>query len=259
MVSLSAGVIYATVGVHPCSAKQFDKHPEGPDAYLQKLENLALEGKRKGLVTAFGEVGLDYDRLTLCPKETQLKYFELQLKLSVKLGLPLFLHSRAASQDFFSLLSPYLAELPGGVVHSFTGTLEEMRELIQAGLYIGINGCSLKTVENLAVVKEIPLDRLMLETDGPWCEMRPSHASSKIIAKLIEEGGASVGGPLPELPKQKKKEKWEKNFRISGRNEPVAISHVAWAVASVKGITIEELCEAYVDSFSLLRTPQSSS
>jgi len=238
------GIIYATVGVHPCSAQKFDAYPGGAAAYLQELEALAVEGIEKGLVMAFGEIGLDYDRLTLCPKETQLKYFEIQLQLSRKLKLPLFLHSRAASEDFFSLLLPHLRYLPGGIVHSFTGTLAEMRELVQAGLYIGINGCSLKTEENLQVVKEVPLERLMLETDGPWCEIRPSHASARLLSRLKEQEGGCVGGPVPELPPLKKKEKWERGLRVAGRNEPAAISHVAWVVAAIKGITVEEVCEA---------------
>jgi TatD related DNase len=63
------------------------------------------------------------------------------------------------------MLFPRLSQLKGGLVHSFTGTVEEMRRLVEAGLYVGINGCSLKTEENLEVVRQIPLDRIMLETD----------------------------------------------------------------------------------------------
>jgi len=212
---------------------------------MADLEELALSAKERGLVTAFGEIGLDYDRFTLCPKDPQLKYFRLQLDLSRRLNLPLFLHSRAASKDFFSLLAPHLPHLPGGVVHSFTGTLEEMKELLASGLYIGINGCSLKTDENLEVVKELPLDRLMLETDGPWCEIRPTHASSKLLTKLLQDPStASTLGAPPALPKAKKRKLWESGARVSGRNEPAAISHVAWAVAAVKGVTVEEVCEA---------------
>ena len=65
----------------------------------------------------------------------------------------------------------------GGVVHSFTGSQEELEELLtKTPFYIGINGCSLKTKENLEVVAKIPLDKIMLETDCPWCEVRPTHA-----------------------------------------------------------------------------------
>lgn len=167
--NVAAGHCYATVGVHPCSCLQFDKYEKGPEAYLAELKALAIQASEEGHCVSFGEIGLDYDRLYLCPKEEQLKYFEKQLDLAVELQLPLFLHSRAAAEDFERLLKPRLAKLPkGGLVHSFTGTLEEMRRVVEMGLDIGVNGCSLKTDENLEVVKQIPLERLQIETDGPW-------------------------------------------------------------------------------------------
>jgi TatD DNase family protein len=136
---------------------------------LQELWTLAVQAKKDGHAVAFGEIGLDYDRLFLSPKEPQLKYFEAQLNLAVEIQLPLFLHSRAASEDFERLLAPRMARLPKrGLVHSFTGTLEEMHRMIALGLDVGVNGCSLKTEENLEVVKAIPLERLQIETDGPW-------------------------------------------------------------------------------------------
>lgn len=166
---LKAGLCYATVGVHPCSATAFEDYPDGPSALLREVEALALESKASGQATAFGEIGLDYDRLHYCPKEIQVKYFEAQLDIAVKVQLPLFLHSRAAHEDFERLLKARLGELPkGGLVHSFTGTVEEMRKLVGMGLSVGMNGCSLKSEENLDVVREIPLERLMVETDGPW-------------------------------------------------------------------------------------------
>ncbi|KAJ6012731.1 hypothetical protein N7499_012665 [Penicillium canescens] len=227
------GFCYATVGVHPCQAKLFDEYPEGAQKMLQELWTLAVQAKKDGHVVAFGEIGLDYDRLFLSPKEPQLKYFEAQLDLAVEIQLPLFLHSRAASEDFERLLAPRMTRLPKrGLVHSFTGTLEEMHRVVALGLDVGVNGCSLKTEENLEVVKAIPLERLQIETDGPWCEIRPSHASAKHL-----EGA-------PDLPKAVKKEKWQKGCMVKGRNEPIAIARVAHVIASVKGITVEEVCEA---------------
>lgn len=83
--------------------------------------------------------------------------------------MPLFLHSRAASEDFERLVGERLPRLPrGGLVHSFTGTMEEMERMVALGLDIGVNGCSLKTEENLEVVRAMPLDRIQIETDGPW-------------------------------------------------------------------------------------------
>lgn len=233
LMELSDGLCYATVGVHPCSAQSFDTHPGGSSNLLQELEILALASKKVGTVTAFGEIGLDYDRLFLCPKEQQLRFFEAQLDLAIRIQLPLFLHSRAASADFERLLYDRLDHLPKrGLVHSFTGTVEEMRRLVEMGFDIGVNGCSMKTQENIEVVKNIPLDRLQLETDGPWCEMRASHASMKHRAAA------------PSMPKSVKKEKWEKGLMVKGRNEPVGIVQVAYAVAGIKGLPIEEVCEA---------------
>ncbi len=165
---------YATVGVHPCHAESFDKHTGGPEVLLQELKTLAIEAKGRGLATAFGEIGLDYDRLHFAGKEQQLKYFEAQLDIAVNIQLPLFLHSRAAGEDFERLLSARLPSLPKrGLVHSFTGTMEEMNRLVALGLDIGVNGCSLKSEENLDVVKAIPLERLQIETDGPWVRCSP--------------------------------------------------------------------------------------
>ncbi|KMQ41807.1 deoxyribonuclease TatD [Trichophyton rubrum] len=226
-----SGLCYATVGVHPCSAKLFDSYAGGPEKYLAEIKALALSAKESGHAVAFGEIGLDYDRLFLSPKDQQLKYFEAQLEVAVEVQLPLFLHSRAASEDFERLLSARLPRLPkGGLVHSFTGTIEEMQRLVALGLDLGVNGCSLKTEENLEVVRAMPLDRIQIETDGPWCEIRPSHASYKHVKST--------------LPKSCKKEKWQKGCMVKGRNEPVAIVRVAEVIAAVKGITVDEVCEA---------------
>ena len=155
--------------MHPCSAKSFYDYAGGPDVLLRDLETLALTSKNAGCAVAFGEIGLDYDRLYLTEKEAQLKYFEAQLDVAVRVQLPLFLHSRAAGEDFERLLASRLARLPKkGLVHSFTGTIEEMQRLVDLGLDIGINGCSMKTEENLNVVRAVPLERLQIETDGPW-------------------------------------------------------------------------------------------
>jgi TatD DNase family protein len=181
------GKCYATVGVHPCSAKLFDTFPGGPSALLAELRKLALEARESGYAVAFGEVGLDYDRLFLTPKDQQIKYFEAQLEIAVEVQLPLFLHSRAASEDFERLLSEKLEQLPKrGLVHSFTGTIEEMQRLVALGFDVGVNGCSMKSKysprcccyscgltfhvaeENIEVVRQIPLERLQIETDGPW-------------------------------------------------------------------------------------------
>ncbi|KAE8448923.1 hypothetical protein EG329_008719 [Mollisiaceae sp. DMI_Dod_QoI] len=178
------GTIYATIGVHPCNCTQFTSSPS-PSIILDELRTLALEAKSSSHAVAFGEIGLDYDRLSLCPKETQLQYFASQLLLAIEIQLPLFLHSRAAHSDFVRILREFEERLPRrGVVHSFTGTREEMWELVGMGWDIGVNGCSMKTQENCEVVREVPLGRLQVETDGPWCEMRGSHKSTDYLAAM---------------------------------------------------------------------------
>ncbi|KAK0099411.1 hypothetical protein ONS96_008438 [Cadophora gregata f. sp. sojae] len=253
--------IYATIGVHPCNAQSLT--PET----LSQLTTFAQTSTKAGQAVAFGEIGLDYDRLELCPKDIQLRAFEQQLSLAVELQLPLFLHSRAAHADFLRLLSEHEKDLPKrGVVHSFTGTMEEMRELVERGWHIGVNGCSLKTQENCDVVKEIPLHKLHLETDGPWCEIRPTHASSAILAKMREDlgfapkpkgkpgngKGAKVDAVEGEDPgmgwgggwKSVKKEKWVEGAVVKGRNESCFIGRVAWAVAGIKGLSVQEVADA---------------
>lgn len=232
-------LMYCTVGVHPCHALEI-KDSSDPSKYLQQIKHLALQGKAQGTVKAFGEIGLDYDRLHFAPADVQRKYFKEQLDIASEVGLPLFLHSRAAKDDFHGILSPYLDSnkiSKGGVVHSFTGSIEELRDLLSLGLYIGVNGCSLKTEQNLDVVKEIPLDRIMLETDGPWCEIRPTHASFK---KYLEDIDRSLLVPFEAV----KKEKFKSGSMVRGRCEPCSIVLVAQVVAKVKGVTVEQVCEA---------------
>jgi len=308
----AAGTVYSTAGIHPCSSSIFaashphhheaddeehtvacDPDPSKPITDVEEVDAARSEriiadlrafvaaGRSPGLV-AFGEFGLDYDRLHYCPKTIQLHSFAAQLDVASALQpqLPLFLHSRACHADFVRLLKGAFGERlerleKGGVVHSFTGTVDEMRELMDLGLYIGVNGCSFKTAENCAVVKEIRLDRLMMETDGPWCEVRPSHEGWKylveprsqpaVAADVNGEGPAAAGGTgpakkqgkkqqqqqqkkkepdVPERFKVVKKEKWEEGAMVKSRNEPCMIERVAKMVAGIKGVPVEEVCEA---------------
>ncbi|KAI1206158.1 uncharacterized protein F4807DRAFT_453583 [Annulohypoxylon truncatum] len=323
------GTVYTTVGIHPCSSAIFstthshvdtnghtmpcDTDPSQPvsedhepdlartTSIISELRALIDEARssssssstRPSPLVAFGEIGLDYDRLHYCSRKIQLHSFAAQLDLAASLRpqLPLFLHSRAAHADFVQLLKdkfgPKLERLErGAVVHSFTGTAEEMRELMDLGLYIGTNGCSFKTAENCAVVKEIHLDRLMLETDGPWCEVRPSHEGWKYLIeppKPVEAAGTDANAKAdakegevgangiptepakqqPPKPKQQskkppkkkepevperwkvvKKEKWVEGAMVKGRNEPCMIERMGKIVAGIKGVTVEEVCEA---------------
>lgn len=191
----------STAGVHPCTvASEFykpDPSEEGKfidelrddvDEKLNRLKNIIIQGHKQGHVKAFGEIGLDYDRLHYSTKHQQCEMLIKQLDLLKDLKdlkLPLFLHMRAACDDFINILKPYIDQgiiEPGnGVVHSFTGTSEELKKLLDLGFYIGINGCSLKSEDNLKVATLIPINKLMIETDAPWCEIRKSHAGYKYL------------------------------------------------------------------------------
>ncbi|KAG5513764.1 hypothetical protein PMAC_000802 [Pneumocystis sp. 'macacae'] len=232
-----------TVGCHPTRVTEFERYPNGPEKYLKEIQKLALSGKSLGKVVSFGEIGLDYDRLEYASKELQTTYFQKQLSIASDIDLPLFLHSRGAAKDFIAILTPFLPELPRkGCVHSFTGTLEEMHQYVSLGLSISVNGCSMKTPENLKVVKEIPLEYLMLETDAPWCSISPTHASYPYIK--------DTSYIFPTY----KKDKFVFGEMVKGRNEPCTIIQVASIVSQLKGLSIEKISEAaYINSMKMFR------
>ncbi|KAJ8935405.1 hypothetical protein NQ314_012824 [Rhamnusium bicolor] len=219
--------LYTTVGCHPTRCSEFEQDGQNPNEYLEKLKEVILTGKSK--VVAVGESGLDYERIQFCPKDTQKKYFEYQLKLSESLQLPLFLHCRNAADDLFNILKEY--DGLKGVVHSFDGTSEEAQRFIELGYYIGLNGCSLKTQDNLNTIKSLPSNKILIETDCPWCEIRPSHAGYKFISK--------ENLSIPSI----KKEKWRPDYMVKSRNEPNNIRQILDVVASVRNEDADELSE----------------
>lgn len=155
--------LFATAGVHPHHAKYFSAQSNKVLAEIASSEQ----------VVAIGECGLDFNRNFSTPAE-QLFAFEQQLKLACELGLPVFLHERDAFEAQIELLTKYSKELKGGVVHCFTGNVEQMNHYLNLGLYIGITGwvCDLKRGQDLRdAVKSLPLNRILLETDAPY--LRP--------------------------------------------------------------------------------------
>lgn len=233
---------FTTVGCHPTRCKEFVEHPDGgPDGYFDALASVIERHRRvagdvddeRRVVAAIGECGLDYDRLEFCPKEIQLPYFEKQFELARRYQLPMFLHNRNCDTDFSDIVRRHRSDFSSGVVHSFTGSPDELQRLLHLDLYIGVNGCSLKTEENLAVAKMIPLDRLMIETDAPWCDVRPTHASRRLLDSMAAKHKFSE--PLSatwllrdvcEMQALCKKEKYVRGAMVKSRNEPCAILEV---------------------------------
>lgn len=227
-----------TVGVHPYHATEVE---QGGEAYLSNLLDQVhrLSGTEPGqhrLVSAFGELGLDYDRLQHAPKEAQIHAFTVQLDafVSEKFDLPLFLHCRAAFDDFVDIITPYIHQLPrGGLVHSFVGSSDQMKRLVELGFHISVNGFSFADVESLQMVADIPLSHLQIETDAPWGYLGDGNA-------LVKRYCVNAS----PLPASKKRDKWDAQCMIKERNESCAMERVAFIVAGLKGLTIEEVADA---------------
>lgn len=154
------GKFFATAGIHPHYARDFDQH--SGDALRNLLKNPE--------VVAVGECGLDFFR-DISPRAEQETAFAAQLDLAIETQLPVFLHQRAAHERFVAMLKPVRDRLAGGVAHCFTGGIDELRPLLDMDLYIGITGwlCDERRGADLrAAVAEIPLDRLLIETDAPY-------------------------------------------------------------------------------------------
>ena len=188
--------LYSTAGVHPHHARECNS---GTISSLKVL----LEDPR---VVAVGECGLDFNR-NYSPHPAQEACFLAQLELGLALKKPLFLHSRDAHPRFAQVLKS--AKVETAVAHCFTGGREELHAYLDLGLYIGITGwiCDERRGRHLVeLVREIPHDRLLLETDSPYLTPRDLH-------------------PQPK----------------ARRNEPAFLPHIARAVAKATGRSLEEI------------------
>ncbi|MBQ7308305.1 MAG: TatD family hydrolase [Clostridia bacterium] len=127
-------------------------------------------------MVAIGEIGLDYYYKDNPPRETQIEVFEKQIILADKLGLPLVIHIREAFKDAIDILTKHKDKLKcSGVVHCYSGSIETAKILLDLGLYISFNGViTFKNAKkNVEVLKTIPLDRILVETDAPYLSPEP--------------------------------------------------------------------------------------
>lgn len=163
-----------TAGVHPHDADNVT-----PD-YLFELKSLAQSPH----VKAIGECGLDFNRNFSTP-DNQQTVFAQQLALACELQLPLFLHQRDAFEPWLEMLLPYVNQVPAMISHCFTGDLAQLNACLAQDIYIGITGwlCDERRGQELrTIVKHIPLERLMIETDAPYLTprtIRPKPKSSR--------------------------------------------------------------------------------
>lgn len=153
--------VFATIGVHPHSAAAVNN-----ETYK---ELAALAEKNTAKIVGYGEIGLDYVK-KYAPRDTQLKEFRDQLALAVELNLPVIIHDREAHEDILHILREHPPHAAGGVLHCFSGDMAMARQVVDLGLYISIPGIVTfprsETMQQVA--REIPLDRILLETDGPF-------------------------------------------------------------------------------------------
>ena len=194
--SSTSDVLFATAGVHPHHARDC-----GPDT-IPALREIAKHPR----VVAIGECGLDFNR-NYSPHPGQEKWFVAQAELGLELGKPLFLHSRDAHPRFAEILKDLKVEK--AVAHCFTGEREELKAYLDLGLYVGITGwiCDERRGRHLLeLVREIPRERLLLETDAPYLTPRD----------------------LKPQPKAR-------------RNEPAFLPHILKAVARALGRPAEEI------------------
>lgn len=195
--------VYTAVGTHPHDARLFDDKAE------ERITNLIKQSSR---VIAWGEIGLDfhYDN---SPRDTQLEVFRRQLRTAREVSLPVIVHSREAEEETIEVLrSEWGASGLPGIMHCFSGSRLLAKRAIDLGMFISFSGIiTFKKADDLRVVaKEVPLERLLIETDCPYL------------------------APVPYRGK---------------RNEPAYVVEVARCLAEVRGVSLEEMGRVTAENF----------
>ena len=188
--------LFATVGMHPHDAREVNEED------LKRLQELARDPK----VVAIGETGLDfyYDH---SPREIQIELFCQFIHMARQAGLPIVVHNREAQREVAELIRNEGKRELRGVIHCFTGDYEAAREFLDLGFYLSFTGIiTFKKADSLRdVVRKLPLDRILVETDSPYL------------------------APVPHRGK---------------RNEPAFVRFVAETVAQIRGLRMDQVAEA---------------
>ena len=167
--------IYGSIGVHPSDTDDLNE-----ESFQWLRENC-----RKEKIVAVGEIGLDYHYPE--PSVSRQKYwFERQLALAGEVKLPVVIHSREAAKDTLDIMKAFQDKLPGGVIHCFSYGAEMAREYVDMGFYIGVGGViTFKNGKKLKeVVKYLPMDKIVLETDCPYLAPEPNRGKRNISLNL---------------------------------------------------------------------------
>lgn len=171
--------VYASVGVHPHDAKNVKE--EDYDTLKEWLQ--------KDKVVALGEIGLDY-HYDYSPREKQIEVFTNQLKICENVTKPVIIHSREACQEVFDIIKA--SKVRKGVIHAYSGSVEMAKEYIKLGFYIGVGGVvTFKNAKKLVdVVNNIPLEKILIETDSPYLTPTPfrgTRNNSQYLAQIVDK------------------------------------------------------------------------
>lgn len=188
--------VYATIGWHPTEA----------GTYTPEVEAFLCQQVKHAKVIAWGEIGLDYHWMT-APKEVQASVFKRQIQLSKDFNLPFVVHTRDALEDTYDIIKEAGVGQAGGIMHSYSGSWEMAQRFIDLGMMISLSGVvTFKKAEELhEVARNIPLDKLLVETDAPYL------------------------APVPKRGRE---------------NKPAYTRYVVEKIAELRGLTVEEVASA---------------
>ena len=182
--------IYSTIGWHPTEAAD----------YTPEAEQMIVSHLRDKKVVALGEIGLDYHWMT-APKEKQEEVFKRQIALSKEYDLPFVVHTRDALEDTLAIIKSEGVGLAGGIMHSYSGSLEMAEQFVELGMMISFSGVVTfkKALDIQEAATKLPLDKILVETDAPYLAPVPKRGKQNhpaytryVVEKIAELRGLSV-------------------------------------------------------------------
>ena len=201
--------VFASIGVHPHDAANCSRK------VLEDLEKLAASPK----VRAWGEIGLDFNRM-YSPRDDQEKWFGSQLQIAGKLNLPMIFHERDSNGRFLEILKHHKPTALQGVVHCFSGNQNELENYLNLGLYIGITGIITirgRGAQLRKLVRLVPADRLLIETDAPYLTPAPEkNHTRRNEPAFVRSVLLKLAAVRNEDPQELAQIIWENTCRLYG-------------------------------------------